>query len=187
MKENSTLNFVNTMAENGVIFSFKGTIPQDIIVNIGDTIKTELGLFVSEKTVMKVFAIFIELSQNILHYSAERAIVVDDISIGVGNITLMHDANTYKITSCNIINNEDTEEIKSRCDFIKTLDKEGLKNFYLERRKTQQNPNVKSKGAGIGFIDIARKSDKQLEYEIHKINDEQSYFVLTAYITKQAI
>lgn len=187
MKENNTLDFVKNMTENGVIFSFKGTISQDIIVNIGDTIKTELGLFVSEKTVMKVFAIFIELSQNILHYSAERAIVVDDISIGVGSITLMQDDAMYKISSCNLVNNDDAEEIKKRCDYIKTLDKEGLKNFYLERRKTQQNPNGKSKGAGIGFIDIARKSDKQLEYEIQPLDDKQSYFILSAYIIKQAI
>ena len=70
--------------------------------------------------------------KNILHYSAERAIVVDDISIGVGSITLMQDDAMYKISSCNLVNNDDAEEIKKRCDYIKTLDEEGLKNFYLE-------------------------------------------------------
>lgn len=55
-----------------------------------------------------------------------------------------------------------------------------LKKLY--RATLQQNPNEESKGAGLGIIDIARKSGKPIHYDIQTIDEKHSFFSLKAEI-----
>ena len=42
----------------------------------------------------------------------------------------------------------------------------------------------KKGGAGLGFIDIARKSGNKLEYHFEKINDDYYFFIINSQISK---
>jgi hypothetical protein len=65
-------------------------------------------------------------------------------------------------------------------DAINSKDKDELKLYYQERLS---NSKVSSKGtAGLGMIEIARKSGNKLDYEFLKINEETSFFSLNVKI-----
>lgn len=52
-----------------LIVSFKGRLSQEVLTEFGSMIRTSLS---TESKIKKYFAVFIELAQNMLHYSAER-------------------------------------------------------------------------------------------------------------------
>jgi hypothetical protein len=65
------------------------------------------------------------------------------------------------------------------------LNPEELKEFYKQARLNSRISDVG--GAGLGFIDMARKSENKLDYGIFTINSEEyNYFTLKATINKIA-
>jgi hypothetical protein len=60
------------------------------------------------------------------------------------------------------------------------MDKEELREYY---QLSLNNAMVSNKGtAGLGMIDIARKSGNKLDFEFLKINEETSFFCLNVKI-----
>jgi hypothetical protein len=84
--------------------------------------------------------------------------------------------NEYIVTSGNPVRNEVIPNIQGKLEKINTLDKEGLKELYKEIIK---NTEISEKsGAGLGFVDMARKSGEKLGFSFEPINDEFSFFTL---------
>ena len=65
---------------------------------------------------------------------------------------------------------------------INSLDKDGLKMLYKQQIKEGRLSN--KGGAGLGFIDIAKKTGNKLYYNFLSINDEYSFFVFTSKISR---
>jgi hypothetical protein len=81
------------------------------------------------------------------------------------------------------VRNESIEYISAKIDQVNALDKEGLKELYKEVIKKGE---ISEKGgAGLGFIDMARKSGQKLEYSFEPINDEFSFFSLQITVPRE--
>lgn len=167
-----------------ILLSFKGVFSQPALVEMGNTIRNTLNTdsVISNIVMKKVFAIFIELSQNILHYSAETELDLSGKEQGVGILIVFDREDRFCITSGNLIPNDSVERIRERCELVSNLSKDELKDLYNKQRKSERPTD--SKGAGLGFIDMARKSDFPLEYEIRPYNEKFSFFMLSSYISK---
>jgi hypothetical protein len=88
----------------------------------------------------------------------------------------------YHVTTGNVIENNKIDELTQMLEKINSLDKEGLKQLY----KTQMKEGHLSDkgGAGLGFIDIARKTKNKLDYHFLPIDEESSFFLLTSSISR---
>ena len=83
---------------------------------------------------------------------------------------------SYYITSANLIKNSTIESLKSKIEKINTLNSESLKQYS---RQVLDNGTFSSKGgAGLGLIEMARKSGRKFRYEFNQINDSYSIFYL---------
>jgi len=131
-----------------------------------------------------VFSIFIEQINNMMMYSADRDRKNDDEGnpqeISKGVFILGVQGSTYFIQSGNLVTKYSAGILKERIDYLNTLDKKELRQYHKERLKAE-NDNPESKGAGIGLIEIARRSSSRIEYEFLPYDDERQYF--TMYIT----
>jgi len=174
--------FKKMLEDEGVIFSFSGTISQAILSSIGETIESDLDSFaVDTNTVMKVFAIFTEQMQNIMSYSKERREHKGNHLSSPGLCVVGIDANNkYYVSSANMMDIHDEEKVSKKIDHINTLDKDGLKAYYKELRRSGKG--VHNRGAGLGFLEMAKKSSQPLEYHITKIDNERSFFEIKVYI-----
>ncbi len=76
----------------------------------------------------------------------------------------------------NYILKSDIDGIESRIKMVNTIPKEDLGNLY--RSVLDYGSVSNSGGAGLGFIDIARKSDSPLTYTLDKIDDNTYFFTL---------
>ena len=83
-------------------------------------------------------------------------------------------ANDYYITSGNTVENKNIESLKSKLSKVNSLDKESLKEYYKEIL-SQGELSTKG-GAGLGLIEMARKSGNKLAYDFKEINTDFSNF-----------
>jgi len=84
---------------------------------------------------------------------------------------------SYIITSGNPIKDVHIDSLKTKLDQINSLDKDGLKSLYKEIIKSGSGLTDKG-GAGLGFVDMARKSGQKLEYEFESLGEGRSFFSL---------
>jgi len=174
--------FKEILDEEGIIFSFSGTISQAILSSIGETIESEFEYIdVQKKTILSIFAVFTEQMQNIMSYSKERRLHAPNRHASPGICVVgKDDHNRYYVHSANIIDATDEEKIATKIDYINTLDHDALRAYYRTLRRSGKD--VHNRGAGLGFIEMAKKSTLPLEYHITKLDDTQSFFEIKVYI-----
>jgi len=164
-----------------VFLSFSGPLSQDLTVEMGEILKTKMKLEgATISTILKVFSIMVEVNHNIIHYSAEKAfkngITTEQGKTGCGIITIGQEKDTYYLMAGNLIEKSSVLKLKDSLNKLISMDSQELKKFYKEKRK--QGPDADSKGAGLGFIEIARKVSCPLEYDFRDVENDLAFFSL---------
>ena len=88
----------------------------------------------------------------------------------------------YNVTTGNVVKNEKIDELKKMLEHINQLDRPDLNKLY--KQKIREGRLSEKGGAGLGFIDIARKTGQKLVYSFIKIDEVKSFFVLTSTISR---
>lgn len=171
-------NFIGNI-KGKTILAFDGVLSQDAIVGLGDVLRSELHFYHPLSIVNKVFAIYIEMTQNILHYSNER-IDCNGKSIGQGSVYVIAVDDGYELITTNLISEKQHRYLEKKCNLINSLSKEDLKEFYLKRRR--KIGETESKGAGLGFIDIVRRSGNPVVFQFEPVSESQFLFYLSSKI-----
>lgn len=159
-------------------------VSQEILVDLGSMIKSSLNL--QSQKIKKVFAVFIELAQNILHYSVERKVDARGNEGGVGIIQTTEENEIFYVSAGNMVKTSQVEKIKKNCEYVNSLSKDDLKIYYKVKLNKPRPTEEGSKGAGVGFIDIARKCDGPLEYKFNKVDEEHTFFTLSVCFKRES-
>jgi len=162
------------MTQNNIILTYEGYFSQDITKSVLAMTEKKFdadGLDASVKK--KVFNIMVETLQNICkHQFADE----DELRETPAIFMIGFEDGDYLILSGNPLSSSKVDNIKARIEKVNSLDKDGLKQLYKEARLGSTISDVG--GAGLGFIDIARKSGNPLVYNFSKINEQLSYYTL---------
>lgn len=173
--------FSNNIRKNNVTLIYEGEISHDIIKAF--TFLTEKELKAKREnnpTQKKVFNVMVECLQNISKHSDNMGIQTS--KNGRGILLISEDDKFYNITTGNTIKNENIDSVRNNIDKVNSLNKEELREFY---KKTLSNGRLSKKdGAGLGFIDIRRKSNNNLEYHFLDIDKDYKFFILNTTIEK---
>lgn len=172
------------LTNEGLIFCFCGSVSQSIVEGIGETLWQRMELEGTEtSTISKVFPIFVEQMQNILNYSAER--ISSEKSGGeelrFGIVAVGKSEERFYVCCGNYIEKQSAEMLTKRLNELQSMSKEELKELYKKQRKAAKLEG-KAKGGGLGFIDMARRSSKPLEFDIIPVDDKKSFFAMTTTI-----
>jgi hypothetical protein len=174
--------FYKSMKEHKVQLVYEGEITHQITKAF--TSLTENNMEVDEEsqsTQKKVFHVMVECLQNVGKH-AECIDCDGGRKEGRGTFMLCKNDEEYTITTGNILSKSHIPDMTEMIDKINSLDKEGLKQLYKQQIKEGR---LSSKGgAGLGFIDIAKKTGNKLYYSFLPINEEFSFFVLTSVISR---
>jgi hypothetical protein len=131
----------------------------------------------STKIRKKVYFIMVESLQNITRHQASN----EGDSLQEGYFIIQGINNGYFITSCNTIENGFVRSLQSKLDMVNSLDQENLKQYSSEI--LQAGEISKKGGAGLGLIEMARKSGNKLEYFFEPKDNENSYFYFQIKVT----
>lgn len=177
-------DFKESLCREGIFFCFSGPVSQNLVSEILAILEQKMSLEeVSKSTILRVFSVVVEKAQNIIHYSAEK--YIDDPTLGerelsFGILAVGYHNDHYFVVCGNLIENKKVEQLKEKLTRLQGMDKEALKRYYREQRK--KNPAIDSKGAGLGFIDMAKKSSKPIEFAFKPIDEKLSFFSLKTVI-----
>jgi hypothetical protein len=132
---------------------------------------------IEELTKRKIYNVMIETLQNICKHNVTYS---DSRPVFMISFTGEH----YNIISGNPLNTEKVEAIKSKLDHINSLDEEGLKQLFKETRLKSTISDVG--GAGLGFIDMAKRSGNKIHYMFENIDENFSYFTVMVQVSNKA-
>ncbi len=173
------------MHDNNIMLTFKGEVSFDLVNSILKIIEDRLEKIEEDlKTKRKVYNILVECLQNLCNHLDDSVIEDEGIITGKTALLLIEtDMAAYRLVTGNYIPNEKIEGLKSRLDEINSVSKEELRELY---KRILDNGQYGSKGnAGLGFIDIARKSGQKLQYSFQPVNDKFSFFSFQIDVPKQ--
>ncbi|MGZ3902109.1 MAG: SiaB family protein kinase [Bacteroidia bacterium] len=161
-----------TMSSNNIVLIYQGLFDQEIVKSvIAVTEKKMLSENVNEIVVKKMFNILVECLQNICKHT-QQAENIEETPF----LMITREMNTLNIVTGNLIEKPAIEKVRGKIDHINNLNTDQLKEYYKEARIKSTISEVG--GAGLGFIDMARKSGNKLEYRFYDVNDQFSYFIL---------
>jgi hypothetical protein len=171
-----------SLMREGVLFCYCGYVTEEVLSSIGDAVRDKLALENTEQQVARgLFAVFVEQVQNIIRYSAETEQgALDDRTVELrhGMLAVGQNAGGYYVSCGNAIANKDVDRLRTGLAHLQTLDRKELKALHKEilKGKTPEG----SKGAGVGFIDIARLASRGFEFDFLPLDGDYFYFVLKA-------
>lgn len=170
------------MAEEGIVFSFSGMISQQLTSFMVETAKSQLeDMGENAKMTRNMFLIAIEQLQNIMSYSKEKDIQNGNKYISPGVLVIGFDETKDKfyITSSNEVVAEDQERVSEKIDAINAMPKENLRKYLREKLRSAED--LHQRGAGVGFIEMAKRSSEKLKYDFEMV-DGKLYFHILTYI-----
>ncbi len=170
-----------TMLAKNLILVYEGEFTQEITKSVLAMAERNMDSMGEESSIKrKVFNVMVECLQNIVRHGEDYNPMNEKKQTAIFMIGKMDDE--YVITSGNPVTKEAADTLKEKLDKINSLDKEGLKALYKEIIKGTE---ISEKGgAGLGFVDMARKSGRKLEYDFHEMNSEHSFFSLKTTISR---
>lgn len=180
-----TYSYYKNMQLNNIIFVYQGEVTADLVSSILHMMENKLdGDGEDRKIKKKVFNVMVECLQNVYHHLDTLELRSDDSDINDRTALLMigKEEKDYYVITGNHILNDRIEDLRSRLDRVNACDRNQLKALY---QNILANEPMSEKGtAGLGMIDIARKSGQALGYDFHPVNDKYSFFSLEAKVSR---
>jgi len=126
----------------------------------------------TEQSRKKVSFLLAECFQNIIRHSGKEEF--ESKTRDFGFFLTRNIYGIYFITSGNLIQNKNVANLKAQLNKVNGLEKDELKALY---RDVLANQGFSQKGgAGLGLIEIARKSEQKIEFIFDNFNDDFSVF-----------
>ena len=166
--------YLTYLQDKEIIFAYKGTTSSelfDCILNLTEEKLTAIEPHIGLKR--KMYVIVVETLQNIYHHFEKK-----HSNIGSDTIIffLAKNKKSYFLVSGNYITDEQQNILIERIDNVNMLDSNQLKAKY---RESLNEEGFSSKGgAGLGLIDIARKSGKEIEYKFNVSKAKNIFFTM---------
>jgi Family of unknown function (DUF6272) len=178
----------NMLRQRRIMFCYSGYVNERVLGGVGEALKQKMVIEEADtKTLRSVFAVFVEQMQNIIRYSAEKEPELatanqgdPPLEIRYGVIAIGQSDEGFCVEAGNLVMKEDVGRLRSRLEEIRRADRAGLKALYKEKLKAP--PDETSKGAGVGFIEIARRASKPIDFDFMDVDDDYAFFMLRAQI-----
>ncbi|HLV42931.1 MAG TPA: SiaB family protein kinase [Brumimicrobium sp.] len=170
-----------TMEREHTMLSFKGVVTPELLSSVLKVMESKLGaLEKSTKTRKRVYSILVECLQNLYHHNEEVNDEIDSILLKTSLLIIAKQNDSYEVKTGNYITNDKVQDLEEKIKNVNKLGKQELREMY----KTVLNHGELSKKgtAGLGLIDIVRKSGNKLEYNFLPIDEKYSFFCLNVKI-----
>ena len=173
-----------TMMAQKLILVYEGDFTQETTKSILTMAERNLDSSGEDSGIKrKVFNVMVEALQNIVKHSSEQGLKAGSLISKSAIFMISKDDNRYCVLTGNPIEKSNVEKLTAGLNNINSKDKEGLKELYKDIIK---NTQISEKGgAGLGFVDMARKSGEKLEFMFANMDDTYDFFCLKVNIPRE--
>jgi hypothetical protein len=160
------------MMKERLMFVYRGVVTNENSASLLMLLEKEMENsefgFVGRK---RLFMFVLESLQNVSRHSDRNQ--YSEMSLVVYSKT----DTGYTVTTGNVIETDKINDLKAKLDEINKLDSGEIRSVY---RNMLSNAEFSSKGgAGLGLIEMAKKTGNKLDYDFIKLDEKFSYFILS--------
>jgi Family of unknown function (DUF6272) len=160
------------MMKERLMFVYRGVVTNENSASLLMLLEKEMENsefgFVGRK---RLFMFVLESLQNVSRHSDRNQYA--DMSLVVYSKT----DSGYTVTTGNVIETDKIDDLRTKLDEINRLDTGEIRNVY---RNMLSNAEFSSKGgAGLGLIEMAKKTGNKLDYDFIRLDNRFSYFILS--------
>jgi hypothetical protein len=160
------------MMKEHIMFVYRGIVTNDNSVPLLMLLEKEMETsdfgFVGRK---RLFMFVLESLQNVQRHSFNNQ------HANMSIVVYSKAGNGYTVTTGNVLANSGIESLKVKLDEINNLETKDIRNVY---RQMLSSAEFSTKGgAGLGLIEMAKKTGNKLDYDFVPIDPDFSYFVLS--------
>jgi hypothetical protein len=162
----------NRLSDEHLMFAYRGQVTDENSVLLLTLLEKEMEFSeFSQQGRKRLFMFVLENLQNISRHSTTP--VHEMTSLVVYSKT----ADGYTVMTGNTIKKDDVKALNKSLKKINSLENEQIREVY---RTMLQDSNIGHKGgAGLGLIEMARKTGNKLDYDFLPIDNNYSYFILS--------
>ncbi len=155
-------------------YIYRGAFTQNLTRKILSLAESNLQRFVDKSSLQnRIYFIMVEGLQNVTRHQEKS---IESNSEHAGIFAIQKVGERYIITTGNTIVNTKVDSLKQRLEKVNNLDREELKKLHREILSTGELSE--KGGAGLGLIEMARRSGNRLIFDFEYIDLYWSYFYL---------
>ncbi len=164
----------NQLLADEILFIYKGVATECLLDTLVATTDERLtGIKPAMKIRRKISSITVEVLQNIYHHFVRVKSKEKEKDIPI-TFVLAKEKRHYTIIAGNYIATDQIDTLTQKIDRTNCLSYEQLKSVY--REKLNNGRFSKKGGAGLGILDIARKSGQKIHYNINFLKPDCAFF-----------
>jgi hypothetical protein len=133
-------------------------------------------------TKKRVYHTMVEILQNMNRHSDE---IAEASHVGRGLFMIGKKKENYFIITSNKVKNSNIKTLKDSIELINESTLEQLNELYTNQLRFGKI--TEKGGAGLGLLDIARKTSKALQFNFLPINKYYSYFILKVVVDRRKL
>ena len=162
------------MAKAEVIIDFKGPISFATMEMILNKLRSAEAFNEMKKPAKKrLYGTVVESIDNIYKYAAaEPTSARSKKKLPVLGVKKLGEE--FVVTVGNLVTNDVVEDLKFKLDRVNQLDNEALKSLYEDVINKEAGED--DKGAGLGLITMALRTEKDIKYSFSLIDQRHSFF-----------
>ena len=176
----SVLTIWDEMATNGMNLVYMGEFNQEITKTFTKLAESSMERNEEDRSVKrKVYHVMVETLQNLNKHSDEMTEGKDQGEfdlIGNGMFMIGKKAGTHYIITANKISEDKAMDLQLAVDQVNYSSKDELKEMY--KKQIKGGEISERGGAGLGLIDIARKTGEKIEYQFLPHTDDKMLFIM---------
>ncbi len=166
----------NEIASSGFPLIYKGEMNHQIMRAFAFMANRKISeMPIPTATRKRVFHIMIECLQNITKHSDDYD--EREKQIGNGLFVVGKDRDSFYVITGNLVRNDKMMILEDRIIKLNNATPPQLKKMFLQQM-IEGELNEKG-GAGLGLIDIARKSKRKLYYHLVPYDSNRHFFILS--------
>ncbi|TAE19096.1 MAG: hypothetical protein EAZ95_02675 [Bacteroidetes bacterium] len=179
----SVLNIYDELFTNGVSLVYLGEFNHEITKMFTSMAEDDMERQSTNMSVKRrVYHVMVETLQNMNRHSDE---IANDENIGKGLFMIGKRNDSYFVITSNRVTHDNKEKLQNALNQINSSTKEELKEMYKKQIKEGKLSN--KGGAGLGLIDIARKTTGKLDYHFIPYNEDDNLFILNVEINTRIL
>lgn len=174
------LSHLRTMQQGNIVLSYRGRLTGDIITSILELTEARFeDMALAPLLRKRLINILIESLQNIFHHAGERPVHQEAILI-IGRVN-----EGFFVHTGNYLNHCQSARLRARLDKINAMSPGELRENYRFILAHKDFADTKrQRGAGIGMIDMARRSGKKICYHIQAVDPTHDFFHMQVFVDR---
>jgi hypothetical protein len=162
------------MSDHELLLAYRDHITELTVQQLLALTELKLAQSGEEKKLRKrIFNILVECLQNVVNHSAQET--KEDLMSASLLLIGRHQTEFFIITG-NRISNDRIESIEKKISEINAWDHSNMREVYSTKLGVSQYSD--KGGAGLGLLDIYKRSGRKLRYNIQKLDDRVSFLSL---------